>query len=360
MIDELQRVKEFRISEPAPSEAARNAARAALVRAIAEGNTQSRPGRRWRVPRLRAMAIVAAAVATAVALLGVFGWGGSPAGPSPAAAAVLNRLARLIAAQPLTPQPGQYLYVESRSDYPSFSGSCETLAVDHRQIWIGTDGSGLIRESRGPERFSSAADRAACLQADPKMQLRSGATSNDWFAPQCLALGPTNDWNSLSSDPQVLLQQMRQIDGGPATPGEDFVHIGDFLRETDAPPAVRATLYRAAALIPGIQLLGTVRDHDGRSGLGIAYPSQGPYASSGSSSELIFDPQTGELLGEQGTGPQYWAVYLREQVVSALPSKPPAPLKPPCVNTGGTVKQIPGGSITTGAGLNATPTPANP
>lgn len=358
MIDELQRVKDFRISEPPPSEAARTAARSALAHAIAEGRAHSRTVRRWRAPRLRAMAIVAAAVATAVALLGVFGWGGSPTGPSPAAAAVLNRLARLIAAQPLTPQPGQYLYVESKSDYPSFSGSCETLAVDHRQIWIGTDGSGLIRESRGPERFSSAADRAACLQADPKMQLRSGGTSNDWFAPQCLALGPTNNWNSFSSDPQVLLQQMRQIDGGPATPGEDFVHIGDFLRETDAPPTVRATLYRAAALIPGIQLLGTVRDHNGRSGLGIAYPSQGPYASNGSSSELIFNPQTGELLGEQGTGPQYWAVYLQEHVVNALPSKPPAPLTPPCVNTGGTVKQIPGGSLTTGAGVNP-PTPAN-
>jgi hypothetical protein len=307
------------------------------------------------------MALVAAAVATAVVLLGVFGWGGSPAGPSPAAAAVLNRLARLIAAQPLAPQPGQYLYVESRSEYPAFAGSstCETLAVDHREIWIAPNGSGLIRDTSGPEHFSSAADQAACLQANPKLQLRSGGTSNDWFAPDCLALGPTNNWDSLSSDPHVLLQQMRQIDGGPATPGEDFVHIGDFLRETDAPPSVRATLYRAAGLIPGIQLLGAVRDHDGRPGLGIAYPSQGPYASNGSTSELIFDPQTGELLGEQGTGPQYWAVYLREQVVNGLPSKPPAPLTPPCVNTGGTVKQIQGGSITTGAGVNA-PTPANP
>jgi RNA polymerase sigma-70 factor (ECF subfamily) len=305
-------------------------------------------------------AIAAAAVAVAVILLTVFGLGGSPAGPTPAAAAVLNRLARLIAAQPLTPQPGQYLYVESRSEYPAFGGNCETLAVDHRQIWIGTDGSGLIRETTGPEHFSSAADQATCLQANPKMQLRSGGISNDWFAPQCLELGPTNDWSSLSSDPQALLQQMRQIDGGPSTPGEDFVHVGDFLRETDAPPAVRATLYQAAALIPGIQLLGTVRDHDGRPGLGIAYPSQGPYASNGSSSELIFDPRTGELLGEQGTGPEYWAVYLREKVVNGLPTKPPSPLTPPCVNSGGTVKQIPGGSITTGAGLNETPTPANP
>ena len=315
-----------------------------------------------RRPSWKAMAVPAAAVVAAGVFVGVFGLGGSPAGPSPAAAAVLNRLARLIAAQPLAPQPGQYLYVESRSEYPAFAGgtTCETLAVAHREIWIGRDGSGLIRETRGPARFSSAADRAACLRVDPKMQLQGGGTSNDWFAPQCLGLGPTSDWSSLSSDPQVLLQQMRRIDGGPSTPGEDFQHIGDFLRETDAPPAVRATLYRAAALIPGIQLLGTVRDHDGRPGLGVAYPSQGPYASNGSSSELIFDPKTGELLGEQGTGPDYWAVYLSEKVVDALPGKPPAPLTPACVRSAGTVEQVPGGSVMTGAGVSSTMTPAKP
>ena len=58
MIDELQQVKGFRISEPAPSEAARNSARSALTRAIAAGNTDSRPVRRRRVPRWRALAIV--------------------------------------------------------------------------------------------------------------------------------------------------------------------------------------------------------------------------------------------------------------------------------------------------------------
>ena len=355
MIDDLQRVKDFRVSEPPPSETARNAARSALTRAITGESTAPRLGRLGRLPRMRTMAVAAATVATAVILLAVFGWGGSPAGPSPAAAAVLNRLARLVATQPLTSQHGQYLYVDSRSDYPAFEGLgngdfCETLSIARRQIWITTDGSGLIRETRGPQRFASAADRATCLKANPKMRLQSGGTSDDWFAAQCLELGPTNNWNSLSTDPHVLLQQMRQIDGGPPTAGEDFVHIGDFLRETDAPPAIRATLYRAAALIPGIELLGRVRDHDGRSGLGIAYPSQGPYPSKGASSELIFDPKTGELLGEQGTGPQYWAVYLHQQVVNGLPHKPPAPLKPPCTKQGsGYGHQLPGGSITNGA-----------
>jgi RNA polymerase sigma-70 factor (ECF subfamily) len=285
-----------------------------------------------------------------VILLAVFGLGGSPAGPAPASAA-LNRLARLIAAQPLTPKPGQYLYLESRSAYPAFSGSCATVAVDHRQIWVGADGSGLDRNTEEPERFTSAADRAGCLRADPEMRLRSGGTSDDWNAPRCLVTGIEVDWSKLSSDPHVLLQQMRQRDGGPTTPGEDFQHIGDFLRNTTAPPAVRATLYQAAALIPGIQLLGAVRDHNGRPGLGIAYPSEGPYPEKGASSELIFDQQTGKLLGERGHGPlgSYWAVYLSEKVVNGLPSKPPAPLTPPCSTPGrGIAHHIPGGLLSTG------------
>jgi RNA polymerase sigma-70 factor (ECF subfamily) len=350
--DELRRVQGFCTSEPPPSDAARRAARGALSRAMAEETTGLHPAIRPRRPRLRMLAIATAAVAAAAVVAGVFSSGGSPVGPSPATAAVFHRLARLIAAQPLTPGPGQYLYVESRSEYPAFEGSssCETLSLDHRQIWIGRDGSGLLRETRGPERFSSATDQAACLQVDPGMKLRAGGTSNDWFAPDCLALGPTNDWSSLSSDPQTLLQQMRKLDGGPPTAGEDFVHVGDFLRETDAPPAVRATIYQAAALIPGVELLGTVRDHAGRPGLGVAY------SSNGNTSELIFDPRTGELLGEQDTGPtgelQDWAVYLDERVANGLPSAPPAPLTPPCVNYGGYVHSTPGGDVTTGAPVN--------
>jgi hypothetical protein len=150
---------------------------------------------------------------------------------------------------------------------------------------------------------------------------------------------------------------MRRIDGGPRTAGEDFVHVGDFLRETDAPPKIRAAIYRAAALIPGIRLLGSVRDHDGRRGLGIAYTSHR------STSELIFDRQSGELLGEQATGRLgYWAVYLRERLVNQLPSPPPAPLTPACVAGAGRARQTPAGTVVTGTrttgALGAIPQPA--
>jgi hypothetical protein len=367
-MDQLQQLKEFRASEPPASDTAHSAARAALGDAI----SAERPQRLRRRPRIRTMAFagVAAAVASAV-LVGVFGLSGSPNSGSPRtgppqvlvsstmAVKALRHLANSIVVHPLTVHPGQYLYSDSRSDYPTFSGGCVTDEVDHRQMWVGADGSGLVRDTEEAEQFTSLADKARCLQDDPNMQLRPAHTDNDWYAPNCQWIVPVEikNWSDLSSDPHVLLRQFRQLREGPPTPGMDFIHIGNFLRMTNTPPRVRSALYRAAALIPGIRLLGTVQDHDGRTGLGISFPSQSPFTSgphappAGQTSELIFDQHSGELLGEQGTRPRFWAVYQPEKVVDTLPT-PPAQLDsyPPCktVGAGHTLHQYPNGTVTGG------------
>jgi hypothetical protein len=310
-----------------------------------------RPRRRWAL----AVAAVTAVAAAVIAVLVLLPAGGG--GPSNAAAA-LNRLANLVATQSLTPQPGQYLYIRSKSEWGAFSGSCETRSIEHNEIWIGTDGSGLDRDTDERGHFTSAADRATCLQEAQKFgtqrQLReqlAPKTSSDWNAPNCLELGPISDWSSLSTDPQVLLQQI--LRGREAvTPYDQLSTVEGYLQDSDAPPAVRATLYRAAALIPDVQLLGTVPDHEGRPGLGIAvtYPD-----SPNSTYELIFDPQSGELLAEQQTGAYGgWTVYLRDTVVDSLPSQPPEPLGPPCQKHADAVGHpIPGGFITNGAPLTS-------
>lgn len=175
-------------------------------------------------------------------------------------------------------------------------------------------------------------------------------SGSDWYAPQCLSLKPRNnlDWASLSSDPQVLLQQIVPH-GVQRTPAEEFSDIEAFLHETDAPPAARAKLLRAVGVIPGIQLLGAVHDHAGRPGVGFSLPSHG---------ELIFDAKTGQLLGEQGTGEASgsWTVYLRQKIVDHLPGKAPGQLTPPCTNGGGVSHPVRGGSVTNGAPLK----PAKP
>jgi hypothetical protein len=350
MIDELERVRRFRSDEPPPSEAARRQASAALAGAIdaSDARVQNRRARRRLV---RALALVAAVVG--VVLVVEIAGSGSDTGPSTAAAAALEQLARIAANGPsLVPGPGQYLYVDSISDYPAIAvrggarANCITYATDHGQLWIGANGSGLERDFTGKTTFTSAADRAVCLAMKPS-PLTSGGTSNLWFAADCFQLGPTNNMQALSTDPGTLLVQMRRLDGGPRTPAEDFVHIGDFMRDSDTSPAVRAALYRAAALIPGVHLLGPVRDHAGRIGLGVAYDAPGIHH------ELIFNPRTSELMGEEDGGSKTpgadWAVYLETRVVDRLPEAPPIRLSPPCAGPAGYITHTPEGDVQTGA-----------
>jgi hypothetical protein len=347
MTNELDLVRRFRADEPDASDDAIAAARAALSRAIAAtAPAPSRPRRRHttRAWRLRGV-LVTAALTIAVVAVWPFGSGGGPS-VSPALAATLNRLAQIAASGPsLVPHRGQYLYVASDSNQESDAivngKECVTYAPERRQVWIGADGSGLLRESFGTATFTSAGDRSLC-QAMPKGAISQPGTSNLWFAPHCFSIGPNNDVNALSTDPRKLLVQMRRADGGPHSAGEDFVHVGDFLRETDARPALRAALYRAAALIPGVRLLGTVRDHLGRHGLGVAYRNH----------ELIFNPQTAALMAEQTIGDPGWTAYLASRVVNRLPRRSPLPLTPPCVNYGGSITHTPAGDVQTGARPN--------
>ncbi len=70
--------------------------------------------------------------------------------------------------------------------------------------------------------------------------------------------------------------------------------IGDALGETTAPAAVSAAFYRAAALIPGTELVPNAVDTLGRKGVGIARED-----SLGVRTEWIFDAKTHEFLASE-------------------------------------------------------------
>ena len=82
-------------------------------------------------------------------------------------------------------------------------------------------------------------------------------------------------------------------DGGHSVEGQVFDAIGTALRESPAPSDLRAALYRALALVPGVTLVGTLTDRAGRSGTAVAFTE------AGTRRELIFDPETSELLAER-------------------------------------------------------------
>ena len=93
------------------------------------------------------------------------------------------------------------------------------------------------------------------------------------------------------------------------------------MRDSDVPPVIRAALYRATALIPGVRSLGTRTTHDGQTGPAVAF-----YANGRPTHELIFDRQTGRLLSEiyydDGSHGPDWYDYIDQKIVNAIPQYP--------------------------------------
>jgi hypothetical protein len=183
--------------------------------------------------------------------------------------------ARQPAAAP--PGPGQFQYTSSVGTNQSCTVArhlyyCVNFR-DRREIWVGPDGSGRIRGTSTDPTFLTAKDRQNWKAMGRTAPPLVGPPSDERFGPGELSAGPV-DLSKLPTDPAKLAEMIssRKIEGGPPGPAEDFVQVGDLLRETSASPELRAALFKVAAGIPGVKLLGTVTDSDGRSGTAIAFP----------------------------------------------------------------------------------------
>ncbi|SHN47664.1 CU044_5270 family protein [Cryptosporangium aurantiacum] len=174
-----------------------------------------------------------------------------------------------------------------------------TTIDDDSQYWESADGSkpgwNISADKRGHRQGGPTA-------ANPEPNLES----------------PTYKYlTTLPTDPDVLLARIRaavaQTEGSKPDAVVDmdqaaFTIIGDLVRHGPLPPALGAALYRAAAQIPGVQLVPDAVDAAGRHGIGVvrrstalaALPSEG-----GTQSRLdpvyemewIFDAKTYSLLG---------------------------------------------------------------
>jgi hypothetical protein len=254
------------------------------------------------------LAVVLAAIIVVVGLQ----WPGREQG---AAAAVLNNLAGVAALQP-APLPATapgYRYTKVDSMYSSMmvtrSGEMIAAFVPRtRTTWIAPDGSGRLRETAGEPVFLSESSRSAWQAAGlPSL----GGAINREFGPQQLSF---EDLSRLPTDPGALATVIRERAqrADPPLHDEMFVIVGDLLRQQTAPPQVRAALYRVAAGIPGVELVGQVRDRAGRQGVAVAMTST--YTGVKQRHVLIFDATTSALLAEE--------IVLLESV-SWVDAKPP-------------------------------------
>ena len=364
-----------------------------LLHGILQGPASEHwPARPRRRPRGLMLSVAAGATAAAAGVTALAaGLLSGPAGtalpgaasgpPSASTVAALHKLSLVAARQPATapPGPGQFQYTSSVGINQSCTVASHYYCVnfrEQREIWIGPDGSGRIRETETDPVFPTAKDRQQWRAMGRTAPPLVGPPSDERFGPGGLSDGPV-DLSKLPTDPAQLAAMIssRKIEGGPPGPAEDFVQVGDLLRESDASPELRAALFKVAAGIPGVKLLGTVTDTDGRSGTAIAFPhsassepspmpsavpasgsadSPSPSASPSPSpsdsaspgpgdgsqgtvlNELIFDPATSGLLAEQtvlvrpdGSAKLLlWSDYLLSGVVDSVSDVPPSSSAP--------------------------------
>ncbi|MCX4481892.1 CU044_5270 family protein [Streptomyces cellulosae] len=261
---------------------------------LAEIDRQTRSCSSRRAPRPRGrwgLSVGAALAAGAVVVVLTLNSGSSdaPLNTPPASVASVELLERAALAAATTPQTkartGQYSYVKTVGHTSVLS---ETKSGDMQ----------LLRESEVMEQWTSVDGSERTLQRKD---------GSDSLVPETPGEGslnaPTYDFlAALPTDPDALLKLIRDDAqknhgaGSDSTTGPDqeaFVTIGDLLRSGVTPPDTAASLYRAAALIPGVDIVPDVVDAAGRKGIAVARIHEGERT------EWIFDESTARLLGER-------------------------------------------------------------
>jgi hypothetical protein len=293
---------------------------AAARRAYHRASGSEHRGRRYVVPATGALG-----AACAVAVVAVVAIPGGPAvAPPSAAAAVLDRAALAAADNPtITLDPGEYLY----SDISTLAGnyfqwgspaeSAYTTQPEIVQTWVAANGADRrLTTYDGAQQFTTAAGRQAWIAAgSPSIAPDTNTPSGQYDSQD----GPggfsaPDDLSQLPTDPTALkqlidtgktgLNEVAFPSGAPLTSAYTFATAAEILATPalNSSAAMRTALYEVMAETPGIQLLGTVSDHSGRSGTEIAGPLGGgvgsdvPYGANGVRVEVIIDPSNGHVL----------------------------------------------------------------
>ena len=267
-----------------------------------EGEARSLAGRRLlrqitsqphrRGPRKTAWTAAAAAIVVlALALTQILPEGGRRAS---AATKILLSTADVAKARVGTAGSGGYRYlateVETWQALEIGSSQSVVMVRSLRELWIAPDGSGRQRVSRVEPMFLSPADQRAWEAAGSPSPV---AASDDTYASGQLAYQDVSD---LPTDPDELSELLRTAAGFADRPAnvQMLIEIADLLRLPDASPELRAALYRVAAGIEGVQLLGDVTDATGRTGtaVGIEFEESGDMQRTA----ILFDPETSRVL----------------------------------------------------------------
>ncbi|GAA4668457.1 CU044_5270 family protein [Frondihabitans cladoniiphilus] len=256
---------------------------------------------------ITATGLVAAGVATALVLGNVVGLAGWRGGADAAAADTLDQAAAAaIATSDPVVAPGQYLEVATHAAYAAYvpvpgasSDAQDTVYLESQdgQMYVPADTSQdwvWVRDSGKPvQTFGADSERAAAADTGDTDETVHGVGGAFYGSPADVTPAKLA---ALPTDPTQLLNEIYRttLGQGQSRDGEALVWIADTLRSGIVPAAVRASLYKAAALIPGVTLTPGAANLDGRTGVAI-----GRDEGDGTRQEIIIDPATGLVIGER-------------------------------------------------------------
>lgn len=199
-----------------------------------------------------------------------------------------------------------------------------------REIWIGSDGSDLIRSTSGPANFFTDEGNARWEAAGSPE--RTHGPSVDLFAPRCLP-GARARRARLARPPD-------ELEAGLSARQPLTLHtVQDLLGEALAEPEFCRAIYEVALRLPGVEAMDSISDQLGGAGHGLVRLEQAHRV------ELIFSSDISQLLAYQhflaDTQPfapagtlHSWSAFLARRIVASLsPEIPPVP-QLPCVPPG--------------------------
>ncbi|GAA4570343.1 CU044_5270 family protein [Planotetraspora kaengkrachanensis] len=258
--------------------------------------TMPSTGRRIAAAGGLAAALTAGVLTTQVVNVG----GNPPASTASAAVRILQGAASAARNLPAVVVRGdQFVYAESITTavgMPQGQGADPgdmTVISQRRQAWFSADGTrdGLIRERAKSGGGAKVIEMPGCRDG-VRVQSKGGKTGTQPCEPEA------HYRRDLPADADGMLAYLYRAGGGTKNPRDQdaFNAAGDLIREAYLSPPTLAAVFDAVARIPGVTVVGDVKDEAGRTGVAVALTQV-----QGSRTELIFDARTHAFLGERST-----------------------------------------------------------
>lgn len=180
----------------------------------------------------------------------------------------------------------QFVYVKSQDDYieATFDDTCPVPDHDltEFEMWRSVDGTrwGLHRSDLGKPGDSGTYEE----KVHPKTWANEKAPAD------------YRELEALPTDPDAMYAWLHKGEN-PRARSHDSAYLTatTILSDNIVPPKVAAALFRAVAKLPGVTVVGDVRDALGRSGVAIGRTDKGMQERI----DWIFDEKTLEYLGER-------------------------------------------------------------